>query len=70
MKGLGERDLKRQAELDDLAKAKDAADKKHAEQQDTAQKEISRLQGEVTRLQGVEAEQHKTEPSSPVWPWP
>ena len=50
MKRLGERDLKRQAKLDDLAKAKDVADKKHA-----------KLQGEVTRLQGVEAEQHKTE---------
>ena len=61
VKRLGEQDQKRQAELDDLAKAKDAADKEHAEQQETAQKEITRLQGEVTRLQGVEAEQHKTE---------
>ena len=61
VKRLGEQDQKRQAELDDLAKAKYAADKEHAEQQETAQKEITRLQGEVTRLQGVEAEQHKTE---------
>ena len=38
VKRLGERDLKCQAELDDLAKAKDAADKEHAEQQDAAQK--------------------------------
>ena len=61
VKRQGEQDLKRQAELDDLVKAKNAADKEHAEQQDAAQKEVTRLKDELTRLQGVEAEQHKTE---------
>ena len=43
VKRLGERDLKRQAELGDLAKAKDVVDKEHAEQQETALKDITRL---------------------------
>ena len=45
VKRLMEQDQKRQAELDELAKAKDVAGK-----------EITRLQGEFTRLQEVEAE--------------
>ena len=34
VKRLGERDLKRQAKLDDLVKAKNSADKEHAERHD------------------------------------
>ena len=48
-------------ELDDLAKARAATDKEHADQLEAVQKEVDQLKGEVTRLQGVEAEQHKTE---------
>ena len=50
VKRLEERDQKRQAELDDLAKAKDVADKEHTEQLDAAQKEVTRLKDEFTRL--------------------
>ena len=58
VKRLAEQDKKRQAELDDLAKARAAADKEHADQLGVVQKEVDQLKGEVTRLQGVEAEQH------------
>ena len=61
MKRLTEQDQKRQDELDKLVKAKATTEKGHAEQREADQKVISRLQGEVTRVQGVEAEQHKTE---------
>ena len=61
VKRLGERDLKCQAKLDGLSKDKYVVDKEHAEQQDAAQKEVTRLKDELTRLQGVEAEQHKME---------
>ena len=50
VKQLGEQDLKRQAELVDLVQAKDAADKEHAERQDAAQKEVTRLREELVRL--------------------
>ena len=61
MKWLREQDLKRQAELDDLVKAKNAADKEHAERQDAAQKEVTRLKDALARLREVESEQHKME---------
>ena len=56
VKRLGEQDLKRQAELDDLAKAKNTADKEHAEREDAMQKEVARLKEDLVRLREVESE--------------
>ena len=61
VKRLAEQDQKRQAELDELVKAKAAADKEHQDRLAAEQQEVEKLKGEVDRLQGIERDQHKTE---------
>ena len=52
-KRLSEQDQKRQAELNDLAKATAAADKGYAEQLEADRQEIGELKAEIMRLKEV-----------------